>query len=259
MHQLNTRVHQPAPEVTVTLLRRSRQASSQVPRTIRRAVTVAVAGLSLLSMSFLGAIAVAPTAASAVSAPRASIASNEHISVTVQELNFVALPPVITGTRDVGSVLTATIAWLPTPDRVSYQWRRSGKSISGATRQAYKVDKGDAGHHLSVTVSGAKSGYTTLQLTSAQTSIKKLLTATPIPRISGLAAPGHKLKAITGKWSPTGVRVHYAWMIDGYVVGTTSSYTVRSADSGKLIAVWVTGSKSGYASVTRMSLNHRIS
>ncbi len=51
---------------------------------------------------------------------------------------FTATPtPGITGTRAVGSRLTATTKWTPAVKSATYQWYRGSKAISGATKSTY--------------------------------------------------------------------------------------------------------------------------
>lgn len=76
----------------------------------------------------------------------------------------------VSGSAKVGSTLRANAGtWSPKPVKLKYQWKRSGKNISGATKSTYRVAAGDRGHRISVTVTGSKSGYTTASKTSSQT------------------------------------------------------------------------------------------
>ena len=76
----------------------------------------------------------------------------------------------VSGSAKVGSTLRAGAgAWGPKPVTLKFQWKRSGKNISGATKSTYRVAAGDRGHRISVTVTGSKSGYTTASRTSGQT------------------------------------------------------------------------------------------
>lgn len=82
--------------------------------------------------------------------------------------------PTITGTAKVGQTLTAKPGtWTPSPVTLSYQWKRGGTAISGATAATYKTVSADAGKAITVTVTGTKSGYTTLAKTSAGTTVSK--------------------------------------------------------------------------------------
>jgi prepilin-type N-terminal cleavage/methylation domain-containing protein len=64
----------------------------------------------------------------------------------------------ITGTTTVGSVLTAG-ARTPAAATVSYQWKRDGVSIAGATASTYTLVAADLGTVITVTATGT-GGYT---------------------------------------------------------------------------------------------------
>jgi hypothetical protein len=74
--------------------------------------------------------------------------------------------PTITGTAKIASTLTANPGtWTPLPS-FTYQWKRGGTAITGATAATYKPAAADAGTTLTVTVTGTKTGYTTVSKTS---------------------------------------------------------------------------------------------
>ncbi|QTV78958.1 hypothetical protein [Microbacterium sp. NIBRBAC000506063] len=78
--------------------------------------------------------------------------------------------PKITGTKRVNSTLKATVAaWSPKAT-LSYQWKRNGVAIKGATGKSYKLKAADHGKKITVTVTGKKSGYATTSRTSAATT-----------------------------------------------------------------------------------------
>ncbi|MCJ1702634.1 hypothetical protein [Rathayibacter sp. VKM Ac-2926] len=82
--------------------------------------------------------------------------------------------PTITGTAKVGQTLTAVPGtWSPAPVTLSYQWKRGGTAISGATSATYKTVSADAGKAITVTVTGTKAGYTTLSKISAAKTVVK--------------------------------------------------------------------------------------
>ena len=87
----------------------------------------------------------------------------------------VAGAPKIKGKARVGKKLTALPGtWGPAPVTLTYQWLRNGKPIAGATGVKYKLKNKDKGKKISVTVTGAKSGYTSASATSPQTKkVKK--------------------------------------------------------------------------------------
>jgi hypothetical protein len=80
-----------------------------------------------------------------------------------------AARPVVKGKARVGSKLKAKAgAWSPKPE-LSYQWYAGGKKIAKATKASYKVKAADKGKKLSVKITAAKTGYTTLVKASAKT------------------------------------------------------------------------------------------
>ena len=78
---------------------------------------------------------------------------------------------------------------------------------------------------------------------------------TAVPTITGTAAVGRILTANTGTWGPAPVTLAYQWFGNGIAIigATTSTHTLQAGDAGKAITVRVTGSKTGYADVSRTS------
>jgi hypothetical protein len=195
----------------------------------------------------------------AVTGKRAGYTSVKRTSgVTVVPRVFSTAPvPTIVGTLAVGKVLTAQPgAWAPTPVTLSYQWKRNGIAIAGAVGTTYKLVALDAGTSVTVVVTGSKPGYTTRGRTSAVSPVQKLLTATPIPVITGAPSVGITFTATPGAWKPGTVTFSYQWFRSGTAIpgATAATYKVVAADAGKPLTVRVTGSKSGYTSVARLSV-----
>ncbi|QXT63965.1 hypothetical protein [Tessaracoccus palaemonis] len=82
-----------------------------------------------------------------------------------------------------------------------------------------------------------------------------LLTKTPTPSISGTARIGKTLKAKAGTWGPGTVTLKYQWLRGGKAItgATKSTYKLTSKDKGAKVSVKVTGSRSGYATVSKTS------
>lgn len=76
------------------------------------------------------------------------------------------------------------------------------------------------------------------------------------PTVSGTARVGNTLTASPGTWGPAPVGLAYQWLRGSAVISgaTSASYKVQAADVGATLAVRVTGTKSGYATVARTSI-----
>lgn len=176
-------------------------------------------------------------------------------AVTVPRVLTVPSRVALSGTRTVGSTLTASPGtWGPSPVTLRYQWLRDGASISGATAKTYKLVSADAGHEVSVRVTGSKSGYTSASRTSGTVDVKWAFTSAPTPTVSGSVAAGRTLTAVTGTWSPA-PKLGYQWRVDGAVVAGATSATWRVPEwaAGRSVTVTVTATRSGYLTVTRTS------
>ena len=165
--------------------------------------------------------------------------------------------PTITGTAKVGSELTATAGvWAPAPVALRYQWLRNGTTISGATTSTYGITPSDLGATLSVAVTGTKTGYDEVTKTSAPTGTVvagTLTAATPV--LTGSGQVGSAETVTVGTWGPGTVTKKYQWYVaDVAVSGATASTFIPPATAlGKTIRVKVTGSKSGYTTVGKLS------
>ena len=157
--------------------------------------------------------------------------------------------PTVSGTARVGTRLTAvTGTWSPSAT-LSYQWKR-GTTVVG-TSSTYTPKAADRGSRLTVKVTGTRSGFTTVSKVSALTATVGygVFATSPVPRVSGTARVGTRLTAVTGTWSPSAT-LSYKWKRGTTVVGTSSTYTPKTADRGSRLTVTVTGSRSGYTSKT---------
>lgn len=164
--------------------------------------------------------------------------------------------PTVAGTARVGSVLTAKPGtWGPAGVALSYQWKRNGAPIPGATGARYTVRASDLGTRLSVAVTGALADHaTTTTVSTATATVAKGVLRAATPKISGTAKVGKTLKLKRGSWTP-GTSFRYQWLRNGKKIAkaTKSSYRLSSKDAGKRITVRVTGAKPGYAAVTKIS------
>ncbi|MEN9910982.1 MAG: hypothetical protein RLZZ441_550, partial [Actinomycetota bacterium] len=91
-------------------------------------------------------------------------------TVVVAAGTFATPPiPTITGTKSTGETLTANRGtWTTAADTYTYTWSRASvakgpyTTISGATSATYVLTSADLGKFIKVTVTGTKSGYTTI-------------------------------------------------------------------------------------------------
>jgi protocatechuate 3,4-dioxygenase beta subunit len=186
-----------------------------------------------------------------------SVSQTSLESAAVTPLSFETTPlPTVSGVTTVGQTLmAATGSWSPVADSFTYLWKRAGVPILGATASTYDLQALDGGAVLSVTVTGIKSGYTSVSQTSAETTaIVRTFTSMPTPVLSGVTTVGQRLTALPGTWLPSPT-LTYVWKRDGVVISgqASSGYRLVAADAGKQITVEVTGTRAGYVSATQGS------
>ena len=174
--------------------------------------------------------------------------------------------PVISGTVKVGSTLTVAPGTTPLgAAKKSTQWSSAATltgsftPIEGATANTYVLTADDRTRFIRVTVTWEKSGNGDTPKTATTVAVAAGTFATPpIPTITGTKTVGQTLTAIEGTWSPTTDSYTYQWSRASGAKGpfiaiggaTAGTYTLTSADLGKLIKVTVTGTKSGYTTIT---------
>ncbi len=184
-------------------------------------------------------------------------------SATSAETSVVPQPTVVAGTvtisgvAAVGATLTANPGtWSPADATFSYQWLRNGVAVTGATAATYVPVAADLGQRLSVTVTGARTGYVSATATSAQTAVvsQQAVTAGTVT-ITGAPHVLSTLTANPGTWSPVNVRLSYQWLRDGVAIpgATGQTYWVPLSDLGRTLTVSVTGSRFGYVPATAVS------
>ena len=156
--------------------------------------------------------------------------------------------PVISGTATVGQVLTTsngTWAGFPAPS-FTYQWKRGGTAISGATSQSYLLVSADAGLMMTVDVTATNSAGNATATAAAVGPVTGLPVNSVAPAISGSNVVGNTLTASTGTWSgsPT---FTYQWTRGGANISgaTGTTYLTVSADIGTMINVVVTATNAG--------------
>lgn len=162
--------------------------------------------------------------------------------------------PTVTGEFAVGSTLAAVPGNWSAGTSFSYRWLRDGSPRAGATGDHYTLEPADEGTRIKVEVTGTVPGHPAATRTSV-TSPRVLLTSTP--RYGGDIAVGRAIEAQPGSWT-SGTTFTYQWLRDGAPISgaTSPTYTLTSADADKEASLVVTGTKDGYATVSRTSPLH---
>lgn len=87
---------------------------------------------------------------------------------------IVSAKPVVKGKLAKWKTLTVVPGkWKPSGVKLTYQWKRDGQPIKGATGKTYKISSADIGHKISVTVTGSKKGYASASRTTNVGTPKK--------------------------------------------------------------------------------------
>lgn len=186
--------------------------------------------------------------------------------VTIRDFSFTpassspesqAIPapvPTISGTAEVGRALTAQ-AETPATGIPAYQWYRSGTAVSGAVSSTYTLTPADLDQAMTVRVTVSVEGSSPLSGVSAPTErVRPGTLSAPTPTIAGKARAGHTLTAKPGTW-PSDSMLKYQWFRSGVPVtgAVLTSYRLTANDVGKIISVRVTGTKTGYTALEKIS------
>jgi len=175
------------------------------------------------------------------------------IDLTMPSTTLASAVPTISGNPIVGRTLHAHAgAWGPAPVTFTYQWSQNGTPISGATASTYVVAEADAASTLTVAVTGSKPGYHSTTTVSAPTDIVTGGTlTTAIATVSGVAQVGGTLTVDPGAWGPSPT-LTFQWFHGSTAIAgaTGTSYVVDASDAGSNLRVAVTGTQTGYTTVT---------
>lgn len=162
-----------------------------------------------------------------------------------------AATPTVTGSAAVGVKLTASPNTWTSGTVFTYRWLADGVPIDGAISSAFTPGTAQDGQAISVEVTGKKSGWATVTKTSKST-LKVMRAATP--KVTGTIAYGATLKLDPGIWSEE-AELKQQWYADGRAISgaTSTSLKLTSGLKGKRISVKVTGTNTGYTTVSKTS------
>ena len=184
-----------------------------------------------------------------VTGKQAGFATVTATSAATARVATVATPS-ISGVYMVGATLTANPKTWTAGTSFSYQWYADGKPISGATRSTLALTSYQKDKQITVSVTGRKSGWSTVARTSSKTP---RIAVTAAPSISGSLIAGSTLTVRPGTWSASSFT--YKWYVGGALAasGSRSTFTLSKAHVGKSVRVVAVGTRSGYQTLSRSS------
>jgi hypothetical protein len=165
-------------------------------------------------------------------------------------------PPSISGTDTVGQLLTVDPGLWDGTATFTYQWSVGGAAVSGATKSTFVIPANAysvTGKTVSVAVTAHEAGYsdTTVATDPTATIAGLSFTESGAASFTGTAAVGDTIKAVHPTYTPTPTTYTYEWQLAGVTKSTSSSYKIPASDSGDILTLMITASKSGYVSDTR--------
>ena len=165
------------------------------------------------------------TSASATSAQTAAV---DPIAVTN------SVPPSIGDAAVVGQKLTAAKGdWAPTTGvTFTYQWRADGNAIGNETSSTFTPTADQVGKKISVTVTGAKPGLTSLDKTSAETSAVSE-TPPPFGPPTHFTSVSRTSSTITLTWTKSTDATHYR-IYSGIGTGTRTKLEVGNVSTATI-------------------------
>lgn len=177
------------------------------------------------------------------------------------------------GSPEIGQTLGAySGGWNAEPTSSTFQWRRNGVAIPGATGASYLLVAADLGARISVSVVAMRDGHpsysATLPVLGIVTSpnAPTLVTAPTIVGPSASLRVGDTATANPGGWlapglsTAAGVTFAYQWLRDGVEIGgaRASTYLLTPDDANHELRVVVTARKTNYAATTVSSASRTV-
>lgn len=183
-----------------------------------------------------------------VSATNAAGTGTSSAVIPVVVLNPPAntVPPSITpaATPNVGDTLSLTSGtWTGYGYTTTYQWKRGGTAIAGATASTYKLVLADVGQTITCSVTRTNIRGAATATTSPTAAVTNLIAvnteapslSTPFPYI------GAVMTCSPGTWSYYPTSYSYQWRRNGAAISsaTSASYTITADDLGTKLSCLV--------------------
>ena len=179
----------------------------------------------------------------------AYVASSNSSTGVSLPVNTVA--PVISGSTTLGSVLTTTDGtWTGTaPITFSYQWKRGGISIGGATASTYTLVAADSSANIICEVTGTNVAGSVAANSNTITAanFNPVNTIAPTLSPSGTQSTGTIITLGNGTWTGASpITFEYRWTRNNIVISgqTSNTYTIVAGDDGTVIKGEVRGTNS---------------
>jgi hypothetical protein len=158
------------------------------------------------------------------------------LTQTGTSVPVVTTAPVVTGTAQVGQVLTTTTGtWTNTPTAFQIQWSGNIEgTITGATSTTYTPVESDVGNILTATVTATNSAGPSVPSASNQTAavIDVIPTNVSPPAIAGIAQVGQTLTTTPGVWTSLPSSFGYTWSRSNGTPTTAFTATPSASSTG---------------------------
>lgn len=164
--------------------------------------------------------------------------------------------PSVEGIYQVGEGLLANPGIWEDAVSFAYQWNRNGAPIPGANSARHVLTEEDINKFITVTITGAKQGFSSIFKTSNPTSSVKngALNITERPEVSGERIVGKTLTAQLPNATPS-LGLSYQWVRQGVVIpgATDRTYSLTDSDVGNTVNVMIKVTKAGFDPLTLLS------
>jgi Protein of unknown function (DUF3152) len=103
-----------------------------------------------------------------------TVSATSEVTTLVAKARFANTKlPQVSGRPRIGRVVTTTAgSWSPTATKITYQWRRNGASIRGATEAAYRLKVADFGARVDVVATATREGFQRASAPSTALKVK---------------------------------------------------------------------------------------
>lgn len=175
--------------------------------------------------------------------------------IEISQLGGILLKaPQISGQVEVGETITAVVDTSDQGISYTYQWRRDGVDIEGATSASFTLSSEDVNKRIYAWILASKRGYSSVFVQTPEVRIKLYMPLAPTPKIAGTPALGQTLSADLGTWAP-GTNISVQWMRDGFPIITPlrPTYKVQAADVGHSITIQIRANLWGYEDEVKTS------